>query len=62
MENPIKQAYSYREDIDLDNIEIESTWQWWNQFRIVCDYDRKLIVALIVSNDLPDEDEVYYTS
>ncbi|XP_001600397.1 protein arginine N-methyltransferase 5 [Nasonia vitripennis] len=58
MENPKKQAYSYREDIDLDKTEIESTWQWWNQFRIVCDYDRKLIVALIVSNDLPDEDEI----
>lgn len=60
MENPAKQAFSYREDMDVDNIEIESTWQWWNQFRIVCDYDRKLIVALIVSHDLPEEEEVFY--
>lgn len=58
MENPKKQAYSYREDINVDEMEIESTWQWWNQFRTICDFDRKLIVALIISNDLPDEEEV----
>lgn len=58
MENPAKQASSYREDMDVDAMEFESTWQWWNQFRIVCDYDRKLIVALIVSHDLPEEQEV----
>ena len=55
----MKQAYSYREDKNIDAIEVESPWSWWNQFRIVCDYDKKLIVALIVTSDLPEEDEVF---
>ncbi|KAJ8666933.1 hypothetical protein QAD02_008595 [Eretmocerus hayati] len=58
MENPKKQAYTYREDKDIDSLEIESPWQWWNQFRVVCDFDKKLIVALIVSHDLPDQEEI----
>ncbi|XP_011503736.1 PREDICTED: protein arginine N-methyltransferase 5 isoform X2 [Ceratosolen solmsi marchali] len=58
MENPIKQAYFYREDKDINQLKIESPWQWWNEFRIVCDYNRKLIVALIVSHDLPDKEEI----
>lgn len=55
MENPIKQAYSYREQ-EYDSIE--SPWEWWNDFRVICDYDRKLGVALIVSHDLPEQEEV----
>lgn len=57
MENPVKQAYSYREQ-EYDSV-IESPWEWWNAFRIICDYNRKLGVALIVSHDLPDEEEVF---
>lgn len=56
MENPIKQASSYREE-DWGDI-VESPWEWWNSFRIVCDYNRKVGVALIVSHDLPDQEEV----
>lgn len=58
MENPMKQAYSYREDKKVEDMEIESTWHWWNNFRVVCDYDKKLNVALVVSHDLPDQEEV----
>ncbi|XP_076764519.1 protein arginine N-methyltransferase 5 isoform X2 [Xylocopa sonorina] len=54
MENPIKQAYSYREE-SCDTAE--SPWEWWNAFRIICDYNRKIGVALIVSHDLPDPEE-----
>ncbi|XP_060832624.1 protein arginine N-methyltransferase 5 [Bombus pascuorum] len=56
MENPIKQASSYREE-DWGGL-IESPWEWWNAFRIVCDYNRKVGVALIVSHDLPDQEEI----
>lgn len=55
MENPVKQAYSYREK---ECSMVESPWEWWNAFRVVCDYNRKLGVALIVSHDLPDQEEV----
>lgn len=56
MENPIKQSYSYREK---DCPIVESPWEWWNAFRIICDYNRKLGVALIVSHDLPEPEEVF---
>jgi protein arginine N-methyltransferase 5 len=59
MENPLKQASFYREDKNINEVEIENTWEWWNKFRIICDYDRKLIVALIISHDLPDQEEVF---
>lgn len=54
MEDPIKQAYSYREDCPM----IEDPWDWWNAFRITCDYNKKLGVALIISPDLPEAEEV----
>ncbi|KAF7390207.1 hypothetical protein HZH68_012064 [Vespula germanica] len=55
MENPLKQALSYREE---ENIMVENTWEWWNGFRTVCDYDKKLAIALIVSHDLPESEEI----
>lgn len=56
MENPIRQAYSYRtEDCSIHE---ENPWEWWNVFRVICDYNKKLGVALIVSHDLPEEEEV----
>ncbi|XP_032666884.1 protein arginine N-methyltransferase 5 isoform X1 [Odontomachus brunneus] len=55
MENPIRQSYSYREE---DCPIVESPWEWWNAFRIICDYNRKLGVALIVSHDLPEPAEI----
>lgn len=55
MENPAKQTMSYRTD---EEINCESPWEWWNGFRFICDFDKKIGVALIVSHDLPEEDEV----
>lgn len=55
MENPIRQTYSYRsEDCPVE----ENPWEWWNAFRVICDYNKRLGVALIVSHDLPEEEEV----
>ena len=57
MENPIRQTYSYRTE---DYPEDENPWEWWNSFRVICDYNKKLGVSLIVSHDLPEEEEVAY--
>ncbi|GAB1863970.1 Protein arginine N-methyltransferase [Camponotus japonicus] len=55
MENPIRQAYSYRtEDCLVD----ENPWEWWNAFRTICDYNKRLGVALIVSHDVPEMEEI----
>lgn len=57
MENPIRQAHSYRaEDYPVD----ENPWEWWNAFRTICDYNKRLGVALIVSHDVPEMEEVTY--
>ncbi|KAH0535353.1 protein arginine N-methyltransferase 5 [Cotesia glomerata] len=55
MENPLKQKISYRND---EEVVCESPWEWWNEFRFICDFDKKIGVALIVSHDLPEEDEI----
>ncbi|KAG7189508.1 hypothetical protein KM043_017199 [Ampulex compressa] len=57
MENPLKQAYFYRDE-EIDDT-LESPWEWWNDFRMICDYDKKLGIALIVSHDLPEEEEIH---
>ncbi|XP_046413047.1 protein arginine N-methyltransferase 5 isoform X1 [Neodiprion fabricii] len=56
MENPAKQANTYRSDKGDD--AVESTWEWWNSLRLVCDFHGKLGVALIVSHDIPSADEI----
>lgn len=58
MENPVKRVAFYRDEENLSEITAESPWEWWNAFRVICDFDRKLGVALIVSNDLPEEEEI----
>ncbi|XP_012285156.1 protein arginine N-methyltransferase 5 [Orussus abietinus] len=55
MENPFKQVQTHR---DQDEVLVESPWEWWNAFRMVCDFDRKLGVALLVSHDLPEQEEI----
>ncbi|XP_053970427.1 protein arginine N-methyltransferase 5 [Hylaeus volcanicus] len=55
MENPVIQTYSYREQ---EHGLAESPWEWWNAFRVICDYDRKLGIVLLVSHDLPEQEEI----
>ncbi|XP_034947446.1 protein arginine N-methyltransferase 5 [Chelonus insularis] len=54
LENPLKQAMSFRTDQETT---FESPWEWWNGFRSICDFHKKLGVALIISHDIPDDDE-----
>lgn len=55
MENPLKQSLSYRTDVET---AIESPWEWWNGFRSLCDFDKKMGIALVISHDLPEDNEV----
>lgn len=57
MTNPEKQSLSYRNN-NIDDIEFENPWDWWNDFRSFCDFDKKLGVSLIVSRDIPDDNEI----
>lgn len=36
----------------------DSTWHWWNRFRTLCDYDKKIGLALELGEQLPEECEV----
>lgn len=37
-----------------EGVEPEDTWEWWNKFRCFCDYDKKVGLALELSNRLPE--------
>ncbi|XP_054721089.1 protein arginine N-methyltransferase 5-like isoform X2 [Uloborus diversus] len=48
-------------DADAESLEVESkvdTWEWWNTFRSVCNTDRKVCLALELSEDLPNYMEI----
>lgn len=36
----------------------EDTWQWWNTFRSLCDWSKKLDVLLEVTADLPEDEMI----
>ncbi|EZA48205.1 hypothetical protein DMN91_012321 [Ooceraea biroi] len=57
MENPIRQSYSFRASEESPRVD-ENPWEWWNTFRAVCDFNKKIGIALIVSHDLPDLEEI----
>ncbi|KAH0947236.1 hypothetical protein HN011_006109 [Eciton burchellii] len=57
MENPIKQTYSSRPEVEDRPVD-ENPWEWWNVFRMICGYNKKLGIALIVSHDLPESEEI----
>ncbi|KAK3907651.1 Protein arginine N-methyltransferase 5 [Frankliniella fusca] len=62
MESPLIQSLEYRKDIpnkeDLLKEKENNPWEWWNIFRSVCNYNRRLGVALEVSADLPATEEI----
>lgn len=36
----------------------EDSWEWWNKFRSLCDYDKKIGLALEVGAVLPTEQQI----
>ncbi|XP_063221262.1 protein arginine N-methyltransferase 5 isoform X1 [Bacillus rossius redtenbacheri] len=36
----------------------EDTWEWWNEFRGLCNFDKKLALALELTPDIPSKEEV----
>ncbi|KAL4219133.1 Protein arginine N-methyltransferase 5 [Mactra antiquata] len=38
-----------------DTRQSEDTWEWWNTFRTMCDTNKRVSVALELTEDLPDE-------
>ncbi|KAL1117457.1 hypothetical protein AAG570_004783 [Ranatra chinensis] len=53
MVNPEVNAASFREGEEQP--DLEDPWEWWNKFRLLCNSDKKVGVALELSADLPDE-------
>ncbi|KAK9398216.1 protein arginine N-methyltransferase 5 [Crotalus adamanteus] len=43
---------------DEDCAGEEKTWQWWHSFRTLCDYNKRVAVALEVGPDLPSNDVI----
>ncbi|KAG8233089.1 hypothetical protein J437_LFUL013089 [Ladona fulva] len=62
MESPAITAMQQRSDMNESEIALEKkkndTWHWWNSFRSVCNFDKKLGLALEVSPDIPPDEVV----
>ena len=43
---------------DLEDEESDDTWHWWNNFRCTANFEKKLSLALELTADLPDADEI----
>ncbi|XP_060679181.1 protein arginine N-methyltransferase 5, partial [Hemiscyllium ocellatum] len=60
---PLMALEDMREDIvendpvlrSEDCIEDEKTWLWWHHFRSLCDYNKRIALALDVGADLPSD-------
>ncbi|ESN96246.1 hypothetical protein HELRODRAFT_68344 [Helobdella robusta] len=46
--------------LDLSTAENSNndSWKWWNQLRILCNYNKKLILVLEITADLPSDAEI----
>lgn len=38
---PSEVAKTYYADADIESVDTEDTWQWWNRFRLSSDYHNK---------------------
>uniref|UniRef100_A0A8C5MQK1 Protein arginine N-methyltransferase 5 n=1 Tax=Leptobrachium leishanense TaxID=445787 RepID=A0A8C5MQK1_9ANUR len=63
MRVPLMASNDLREDLienepvvnsdDANNSAEEKTWNWWNNFRTLCDYNKRVALAIEVGADLP---------
>lgn len=38
--------------------EDERTWLWWHNFRTLCDYNKRIVLAIEIGQDLPSESAI----
>jgi protein arginine N-methyltransferase 5 len=38
--------------------EVDDTWHWWNNFRCTANFEKKLSLALELTADLPDAEDI----
>ncbi|XP_067002260.2 protein arginine N-methyltransferase 5 [Anabrus simplex] len=60
MKNPALEAmnlYADNEEYERHHQDMD-TWEWWNHFRSVCNFEKKLGLALEISGDVPSEKEI----
>ncbi|KAF4522873.1 hypothetical protein B566_EDAN012808 [Ephemera danica] len=60
MEAPKFSSAYYRSDLpEIEEPSKENdTWEWWNTFRSVCNFEKKLGLALEVTANIPSQQEV----
>ncbi|KAK6638504.1 hypothetical protein RUM43_006771 [Polyplax serrata] len=57
MISPKQNASQWRSDCIETTENKTSTWQWWNEFRALLSFEKKVGVVLEVSDDLPSQQE-----
>lgn len=58
MTDPKAATQVWRRDKTEEEIVGEDTWNWWNRFRMVADYNPKIKVALELSEDIPSDEQI----
>ncbi|XP_064640295.1 protein arginine N-methyltransferase 5-like [Lineus longissimus] len=48
----------FDDDMPHNEETVKDTWEWWNKFRTICDFNRKIAVALELSADLISEEHI----
>ncbi|XP_055595784.1 protein arginine N-methyltransferase 5 [Uranotaenia lowii] len=57
MVNPKSVQSTWRNDVD-DDLPLEDTWTWWNNFRSYADFNSHVKVALEFTADIPSSKEI----
>lgn len=58
MENPRNRANAFRSDVKEEEDNSEDPWYWWCEMRNMTSSDRRIGVALVMSADLPSQEEL----
>ncbi|XP_055696144.1 protein arginine N-methyltransferase 5 isoform X2 [Lutzomyia longipalpis] len=59
MVDPNAVAQQWRSDVgEDDSASGEDTWLWWNRFRLQSDFNGKHRLSLVLSADIPSQDEI----
>lgn len=56
MMSPENESSQFERDLEMK--KAEDTWHWWNHFRCLANFEKKLSLALELTADLPDSDAI----
>lgn len=58
IQNPNYDVKQWRSDLETETVSYESTWEWWNRFHSLCNFGKRIGVALELTKSLPANEEL----